>query len=294
MSTALAPLPPSDAAPLDGAALVRLWLARAHQRSGSDATLRAYTAAASRWARHLGRDVLTATQREALWYAQALAASGLAPASVARDVAALRSLYRLAEELGVLPRSPFAPVRAPRVDAAGAPRMVQREELRAMLEAAAPRGRALLLLLATTGLRISEALGATWDETFADPHGNTGLRVVGKGGKARTVKLVAAVVAALAPWRTEGGPLWPARHGGHATQQAADRMIARIAARAGVRHVSAHWLRHHAATYAYAAGAPLPQVQRDLGHASLATTQRYLHAAEGLRRTSADYVAEGL
>ncbi|MDE3095812.1 MAG: tyrosine-type recombinase/integrase [Chloroflexota bacterium] len=293
MSLALAPLPSPPAAP-DSDAVVRLWLARAYARSHSDGTVRAYTGAVQRFAAHLGRDVLTATQTEALWYAQALGECGMASATQAKHLAALRSLFSFAEDLGAVAKSPFRVVLAPRVAADGAPRMLSREELRAMLAAAAPKGRALLLLLATTGLRISEALDATWAHVYRDPTGNTGLRVVGKGGKARSVKLLPRVLQALEAWRTDAGPLWPARHGGRCSQQAADRMLARIAVAAGVRHVSAHWLRSYLATQAFVAGADLMQVQSDLGHASVRTTQRYIRLAKGLVRTSADLVAERL
>ena len=172
--------------------------------------------------------------------------------------------------------------------------MLSRAEVRAMVDAGSPKGRALVLLLSTTGLRISEALAATWADTYSDPHGNTGLRVVGKGGKVRDVKLLPSVVSALSEWKVDGGPLLPARHGGHMSKQSADALLSRLAKKAGVqKNVSAHWLRHYLATQALANGAPLLTVQRDLGHAALATTQRYLHAAEGLDKTSADFVALG-
>lgn len=284
-------------APMDAGGVVRLWLARAYARSHSAETQRAYGAAVARLQEHLGvaRCLLSVTQREALWYAQSLGDRGLAPASQARDLAALRSLYRFAVDLGAIAVSPFAVVRSPRVAPEGAPRMLSREELRSMLAAAPPKGRALLLLLATTGMRISEAMDATWEHVYFDPHGNTGLRVVGKGGKAREVKLLPMVVAALEAWRSPSGPLWPNRAGGRCSPQSAGAMIGRVAEAAGVsKAVSAHWLRHYAATQALAAGADLLQIQQDLGHSSIRTTQRYLHAATGLDRTVADYVAGGL
>ena len=71
-------------------------------------------------------------------------------------------------------------------------------------------------------------------------------------------------------------------------------MLGRLSWRVGVRHVSAHCLRHHNLTTAFARGADLLTVQRDAGHASIRTTQRYLHAATGLARTTADYVLEAL
>ncbi len=297
MSVAIVPLDPSALAatpPLDGPAVARLWLASVWQRGRSQATQRAYTSAVSRWSAHLGRDLLTATAPEAITYAASLDATRLAPASQAQELSAIRSLYGFAVGLGALASSPFSLVRSPRVDQSGALRILTREQLRSLMAAATPRQLALLLYLATTGLRVSEALSASWTDAYLDPAGRTGLRVRGKGGKARDVKLVPAVLDALQPWRTLGGPIWPAQHGGHASRQSVDEMLRRVCRAAEMPEISPHWLRHYLATQALAAGADLLQVQHDLGHASIRTTQRYLHAAQGLQRTSADFVSEGL
>lgn len=287
-------------APADECALVDLWLASVWRRSNSAKTLEAYRRALARYRFWLGDRALRSVQLpDAVAYARHLEGTGLAASSQAQALAAVRSLYRFLAKVGPaaggVEHSPFEAVPTPKVATAGAPRMLSTAEVRAMLEVASPKGAALVRLLATTGLRISEALGATWTHVFTDPHGNTGLRVVGKGGKAREVKLTPAVLEALAPWKTADGPLVPARHGGPMSKQSADAMLARLARKAGIgKNVSAHWLRHYLATQALANGAPLLTVQRDLGHAALATTQRYLHAAEGLKRTSADFVGEVL
>ena len=283
----------------DEEALVQLWLASVWRRSNSPKTQDAYRRAMARFRSWLGdRPLRSVRLSDAIAYARHLEGTGLAPSSQAQALAAVRSLYkflaRVGTEAGGIDHSPFEAVPTPKVPTQGAPRMLAREELRRMLEVATPKPRALVLLLCTTGLRISEALAATWTDVFTDPHGNVGLRVVGKGGKAREVKLRLEVLQALEVWKTDAGPLLPARHGGPMSKQSADAMLARLAKKAAIgKSVSAHWLRHYMATQALAAGAPLLTVQRDLGHAALATTQRYLHAAEGLEKTSADFVALG-
>ncbi len=274
--------------------LVSLCLQAVWQRSQSEKTQDAYIRAVSRFTSYLGRPLRTASISDAIGFARSLEELGLAPSSRAQALAALRSLYRflvrLGPEHGGLTVSPFEALPSPKVSTQGAPRMLTQLELAGLMHAASPKGRALLLLLATTGLRISEALSATWDAVYVDPVGHVGLRVIGKGQKERAVKLLPVVVQALQPWRTESGPLLPAKHGGSMSTQSADAMLSRIAKNGGVRHVSAHWLRHFLATQALAMGAPLLQVQQDLGHASIATTQRYLHAAKGLERTSAGWL----
>lgn len=279
---------------LSEGAVVRMWFSRVASRSRSAETQTAYLRALRRFSAFRGGAPLLATTRtEALAYAEHLAASGLAPASAAQALSAMRSLFGFAADLGAVPFSPFGIVRTPKVATEGAPRMLSQAEVRAMVQASEGKCRALIVLLARTGLRISEALDAKWEHAYSDPHGNTGIRVVGKGGKAREVKLVPQVLEALAPWKAAGGYLLPNREGGRMSKQSADQMLARAAKRAGLeKSVSAHWLRHYLATTALANGAPLLQVQKDLGHAALATTQRYLHAAEGLQKTSADAVGD--
>lgn len=283
---------------LTESAVVRMWLGRVASISRSQETQVVYQRALRRFsAWREGADLLTTTRTDALRYAEHLMnESGLGAASQAQALSAMRSLFGFAVDLGVITFSPFAVVRTPKVATEGAPRMLTQEEVKSLLAAATPKGRALVLLLATTGLRISEALDATWAHLFTDPTGNTGLRVVGKGGKVRDVKMLPQVVEALKPFKVApDGYLMPNRDGGRMSKQSADQMLAGIAKRAGIgKAVSAHWLRHYLATQALAAGAPLLQVQKDLGHAALATTQRYLHAAQGLAKTSADYAGDGL
>ncbi len=279
--------------PLSEGAVVRMWLSRVASRSHSVKTQEAYLAALRRFSAFRdGQPLLATTRAEALRYAEHLAGTGLAPASVAQALSAMRSLFSFSADLGAVPYSPFAIVRTPKVASEGAPRILSKDEVQAMLDVAEPKWRAVILLLATTGLRISEALDATWAHVFADPDGRTGLRVVGKGGKAREVKLMPSVVATLAPLRTApDGYLLPNNKGERLSHQAADAALARIATKAGLgKRVSAHWLRHFMATQALAGGMDLLRVQADLGHAALTTTQRYLHAARGLERTSADVI----
>jgi integrase/recombinase XerD len=77
----------------------------------------------------------------------------------------------------------------------------------------------------------------------------------------------------------DDGPVFGSRKGGHLTARQAQRLVDAAARRAGLRAgVSPHWLRHAHATHALERGAPIHIVQATLGHASVATTGRYLHA----------------
>ncbi|MHB2205604.1 tyrosine-type recombinase/integrase [Methylobacterium sp. CM6257] len=143
------------------------------------------------------------------------------------------------------------------------------------------RNRVLLTVLYSGGLRISEACGLRWrDLAIRDTAGQA--TVFGKGGKTRAVLLSAATWKVLGALRDQAGPeetVFRSRKGGALDPSAVHRAVKAAAARAGLPpEVSAHWLRHAHASHALDRGAPIHLVQATLGHASVATTGRYLHA----------------
>jgi integrase/recombinase XerD len=108
--------------------------------------------------------------------------------------------------------------------------------------------------------------------------------VYGKGGKTRAVLLPASVWTDLLSLKADGAgtdePVFPSRtRGGFLTPTQVRRLVYRAARDAGLEaRPSPHWLRHAHATHALERGAPIHLVQATLGHASVATTGRYLHA----------------
>ena len=115
----------------------------------------------------------------------------------------------------------------------------------------------------------------------------------GKGGKTRAVLLPRVTWTLLAALRGEAGPdapMFRSRRGGLLDASQVHRVVKAAAARAGLPPgVSAHWLRHAHASHALDCGAPVHLVQATLGHASVATTGRYLHASP--TDSSAKYLA---
>lgn len=219
----------------------------------------------------------------------------LAPASQARALATIRSLFRFGVRTGLLNVNPAEPLEIPKVDIRSAEHHLSRGEAQALLQAAtrhSPKARAIVLLALTTGLRVSELAAASWADVYHDPSGRVGLTVLGKGGKRRSVKLRPDVVEALHAARIgDSEALLANRRGEHISARYIRRLVRILAVKGGIRKpISPHWLRHTAATLALSAGAPLLQVKEDLGHGSLATTQRYLHAVIGLEQTSADFI----
>ncbi len=215
---------------------------------------------------------------------QAYAASlgHLALGTRAAMIAAVKSLLSFGQEIGYLRVNIGKAVKAPSVKNTLAERIMSEADVMRMLALEAePRNRALLTMLYGGGLRISEACGVRWRD-LAPRDGAGQVTVFGKGGKTRTVLLSANTWAILQAIHAEAGPDDPvflSRNGGHLDTSAAHRVVKIAAARAGLSpDVSPHWLRHAHASHSLDRGAPIHLVQQTLGHASVATTGRYLHA----------------
>jgi site-specific recombinase XerD len=260
-------------------------------RGASRHTLRAYGAdltELAEWATGRGRDPGELAYRDLRAYAAALSERGLASSTVARKLAAVRSLHDhlvrsqgAAQNPGELLPSPKRGTRLPRV--------LSPEQVAALLDripASAPlevRDRALLELVYACGLRAEEAVNLNLDSPDFD---SEALRVIGKGSKTRIVPMgepaqraleryLEAARPALAANPHEGA-LFLSRRGRRLSPSDVRRRLelwVREAAVAG--HVSPHTLRHSFATHLLEGGADLRSIQELLGHASVSTTQVY-------------------
>ena len=157
------------------------------------------------------------------------------------------------------------------------------------------RDAAIMELLYATGIRVSELCGLDVDDL---DEGRNTVRVLGKGGRERTVPVGLPAVRAVAAWRRAGRPVLAApgsgpalflgARGGRLDPRTARRVVqAGLAAVAGVPGSGPHGLRHAAATHLLEGGADLRSVQEILGHASLASTQIYTHVS--VERLTAAY-----
>ncbi len=231
------------------------------------------------------------------WLA-ARTADGLAASSRGRAVAAVRSLFRWLARTGRAENLAIAGLRTPR-SVRPLPRPLGVEDAAELLAAAgeptpdapdwlALRDRALATLLYGCGLRIGEALALTRAEA---PVGDT-VRVRGKGGKERRVPVLPAVAAAVRAYLAAApacpdpkAPLFLGARGRALNPGVAQRRLRALRAELGLPEgATPHALRHSFATHLLGDGADLRAIQELLGHASVATTQRYLAVdAERLR-----------
>jgi integrase/recombinase XerD len=225
-------------------------------------------------------------------------ASGLAPSSVARLVAAVRGFYKFLRLTGALEASPAGDLQAPRAFA-GLPSFLSIDEVDALLAApdvATPRGirdRALIEVLYATGLRVSELVGLRLSDLRLDERC---VQCLGKGRKQRIVPLgeeaaewvrryVATARPALLKQRASPWLFVNARGGGRLSRGGFWKLLRSYGRAAGIRsHLSPHVLRHSFATHLLERGADLRAIQTMLGHADLSTTQIYTHVLEARLR----------
>lgn len=154
------------------------------------------------------------------------------------------------------------------------------------------RNRVLLAVLYAAGLRVSEACGLRWRNL--QTRGDAGqILIHGKGGRTRVVFLPVRAWGQLAILRRTAkpdAPVFASRSGKPLERSRVCRIVREAGQRAGIAaNVSTHWLRHAHASHALDRGAPIHLVQATLGHRSVATTSRYLHARPG--ESSAGYLA---
>jgi len=225
-------------------------------------------------------------------FAESLAGSGLAPISQGRTLAAVRSFFRFAQRIGYC-ANPAGSLDLPRTDNSLSERIMSEEDVGALI-AHEPdeRNRVLLTILYMGGLRVSEACGLRW-RNLQDRGAAGQILVHGKGGRTRAIMLPAAVCGQLTGLRGVAGadaPVCASRSGKPLDRSRVLRIVKEASQRAGIAaNVTTHWLRHAHASHALDHGAPIHLVQATLGHRSVATTSRYLHARPG--ESSARYLA---
>lgn len=287
------------------------------ERNASPHTVSNYARDLARYEQWLdahGLDVHTVTTADVVAFVGDMG-QGLAPSSVARNLAAVRSLHKFLCAEGVV-AGDVAAVVSPPAAPKNLPHALSRQQVATLLEVAqtaaselgedtstaaarehavAVRTWALVEVLYGTGMRISEAVGL--DVGSIDRQQRL-VRVVGKGRKERIIPVGAPAVAAVDAWLVRGREvlargktpaLFVNARGGRLSRQSAWNGLHALAARAGISGAfGPHSLRHSYATHLLEGGADIRSVQELLGHASVTTTQIYTAVTiEGLREVYA-------
>jgi site-specific recombinase XerD len=286
---------------------------RLHVADGdaSPNTLRSYHANAAQfvaWCRGQAIDPARATEDDLLNYRKYLN-ENYARGTVAVKLTAVRRLYEAAVWRGLRSDNPAAGLKAPkdRTERSERVKFLPLEGLRRLLAApeggrpAAVRDRAILALMGSHGLRVSEVAGLSVGDL--DLEAST-VRVLGKGRKERTVYLIEATAEVIVQWldvrsqkasggvqamfvaldnRTKGSAM-----SSRAIRWTVDKYLTDLGLKA--EGISCHSLRHSAATWARAGGAKLDAIGGMLGHASVTTTQVYAKIVDRMTENPAKYL----
>lgn len=281
----------------------------AAERGAASNTLAAYRRDLDDFAAFLfqrGETLLTTAGRDISAYMTAASEAGLAPASRARRLSALRQLFKFLFAEGIVGDDPTAGLSGPK-KARALPKTLSIAEVDRLVGAAERRtsgisGRALvravrlhclLEILYATGMRVSELVALPRAVLRGDPRVFT---IKGKGGRERLVPLNAPARYALDRYLNLGRDpadgvahmietkwLFPSKSAeGHLTRQRFAQDLKDLALEAGLdpERVSPHVLRHAFASHLLDRGADLRAVQQLLGHADISTTEIYTHVLE--------------
>ncbi len=273
--------------------LIELWL-----YSRSEHTIASYRHHIDGFLRHVAKPLHQVTLVDI--QAWQLSLSGMSASSQRTALAAVKSLFSFGHELGVLPFNVAKLARFPKVRDCLSEKILSESEVQLLFELEAKgRNRAILRLLYSGGLRVSELCGLKWKDLKARGGGGGQATVFGKGEKTRVVLLSPGVWEEICQLRGDAGsddPVFRSRERGrdgsyHLSRKQVYRIVRAAANRAGISgNVSPHWLRHSHASHSLDRGAPIHLVQQTLGHSSIAITEKYLHARPN--DSSALYLAD--
>jgi len=290
---------PSSARPADDRVIQAFLDHLRFERHLSSHTIEAYRGdlgGLASFQRRAGGELLAITHAGLRRWLAHLGTRGYARSTVGRKAAAARTFYAWAMRRGLVTTNPAALLAHP-AGASRLPIVLKPSEAEALAtappatDAVGLRDRAVLELLYGSGLRVAELCALDLGDVDLD---RRRVRVQGKGGKERVVPMGDYAVEALETYLERGRQvlLPPAetpteamflnRRKHRMTPRDARAVVERYArATMQGRAVSPHTLRHSFATHLLEGGADIRSVQELLGHASLATTQRYTHVSRG-------------
>jgi integrase/recombinase XerD len=225
----------------------------------------------------------------------------LSSRTIARNISALRNLFRFFLAESMVSADPTEHLTAPR-QWSTIPKFMNRQQMEALIgapngaSAAGQRDRSMLELLYATGMRVSELI------SLRSSNLDSGLgivRVTGKGNKQRLIPVHDAALRAVREYVETGrvrllkgkaSPwLFVTARGGPLTRQAFWSNVKKHGRQAGIfHHLSPHVLRHTFATHLLDGGADLRSLQTMLGHADLSTTEIYTHVVRSRLRETLD------
>jgi integrase/recombinase XerD len=221
------------------------------------------------------------TKEAVLSFLDSLKSKNAAGSSMARALVAIRVFCRFLQREGYLHEDICGMLGIPSVWQT-IPDILSYEEIQKILSLSEnPRDRAIFYLLYACGIRVSELCNLNLSQV-----GDHEIRVKGKGGKERIVPIAKAAITAIDTYlltrkKGEEEPLFLGRNGRRIRRESVWALVKFYAKKAGItKKISPHTFRHSFATHLLERGADLRIIQELLGHASIATTDRYTHLSD--------------
>ncbi len=263
------------------------------ERSMSPNTIAAYTSDIRKFFAQLRSDGIApadAATDDIARFLETQVAAGVTKRSQSRIISSVKALYRFLDAEGLLAENPCDKLSTPRINPY-LPTVLSVEEVLRILDSVdlslpeGHRNRAMLEVLYSCGLRVSELVNLKISDLFLDEQF---IRVFGKGSKQRLVPIGEPAVRAVrlyletrrqtAVQKAAEDILFLNRRGGRLTREMVFHIVKEQAAAAGIsKNVSPHTFRHSFATHLVENGADLRVVQQMLGHESILTTEIYTH-----------------
>lgn len=256
-------------------------------------TVSAYRRDLALFQRFLSMPLFEVSEKEVIDFLAMLKKRDYASSSVARILVSLKLFFRFLKQEGWIKGDPSASLESPRIWQL-IPEVLTPGEVKALLQAIDPsdamgaRDRAILEVLYASGLRVSEVCSLNLFDV-----GESRLRVLGKGGKERIVPIGRFALEAIDHYllhfrgfkpslpQEENSPLFVTSKGRRITRDLVWQRVKFYAKKAGLNgRISPHTLRHCFATHLLENGADLRVIQEMLGHATVATTDRYTQISQ--------------
>ena len=256
--------------------LILIWLG-----GKSDTTQISYNSTVTKFIEFIGKPLSDVKLEDLQLWERRLKAQ-FKPTTIANKVLVIKSLFSFAVKTGYLTLNVGSFLKTPKAKETIAERILNIEDVKGLIRygVRCERDRLMLSLMYGCGLRVSEVINLTWNDL--KPHGDGGKATVfGKGSKTRVVIIPDKLwqqIKEFEKYYRVNQYVFVSRNDNKMDRSVVHRMIKRACKRAGIdERASAHWLRHSHASHSLEAGCNLRLLQQSLGHASVTTTERYLH-----------------
>jgi len=235
----------------------------------------------------------------------------LSPATIVNRLNTLSSMYTFGQKIGYFKFNPFVVISKPKYDNKNQNKFINNEEITYIFRAVKrlssteilqKRNFLIVSMLLYTGMRISELCSIKWSDFFMDAKNRIGIRIKGKGGIWRSIKIRKELWFYIADYRNslnmgikfdtnDNSPLFVNYKGERLSKNYVRKFLAEASELAGLeKKITPHWFRHTSASMALANGADIKKVMSQFGWTNLRTPERYLHDITGFDEAATDFI----